>query len=129
MTEKSDDIIRVLRSRLEHWKKQEQESTAKLVKVLTEPDTTFISSFEGERFLELPALRAVVTRLTKSLATLDKGEISAEEWLENITRFYRRSVEIAAANIPSSTSVASNRMEDYERVQAVRVLATLEGRL
>lgn len=121
------DIIRMLRARTANLTKQEQESTTKLTAVITDPEHTFISSFDGERFLELPALREEVNRLTKALARLDEGDIDQEEWFESIKAFYVRQVTVKMSSMPSSTSAASNRMEDYSRIMQARTLEALNG--
>lgn len=122
----TDDIIRVLRSRVEVWRKQEQETTAKLMEKLASPDSTYITTFDGERFLELKALRAQVNGLTNALARLDEPDTDPEEWLESITNYYRKHVRSHADDMMSSSSVAANRMDEYERVYFVRVLDQLE---
>lgn len=125
MSDTTEIIIDGLRRYIRVIDAREQETTAKLVKVLQHPESTFISHFNGEEFLELSAMRQQIRYVKKALATLDEGEIDPQVWLDDFKANYLTWILNNAGGMASSTSTAQVRMNEYERNWYVKIYEKL----
>ena len=135
-TDISDMRLDALRRHAARLIAEDKSTTEKLIGVLTDDETKFISNFNGEEFLELPALRRMGKHLTKILEIFDAGNFKTGKYATPITdpaEFIRavgaEQGKRVLGNVRTSfsSSVAANQMENYERKLAADVYEICVG--
>ena len=111
-------------------------ATKKLMKKLADQEHEFISSFDGEWFLELQSIRQMAGHLTRILALFDAGEITfskdgptvtdPQELLDHVLKEQKKKIFSGSHRTSFSSSPAANQMERYDLAHAAKVVELLD---
>lgn len=130
------EAIRMLKVRAGSMLKNAADVREMLIKKLSTPEAHSVSSFDAERFMQLPANEAVARRILKSIENFEAGQAHREdgvlitEQAELLTvmrqRFTSR-LMLLVGRTAFSSSPAANQMEAYEASALRNVLELTEG--